>query len=74
MFNDGWNFEYVKQKYFWSSNKMNNIKKYHKGSITVHWYDDCKKTIKNVYTCKDKTSINQLNKRYKINFKICRNC
>ena len=74
MLDDGWNFEYVKQKYYWSSNKMQKIKKQQKGILTLHWYEDCKSNIKNVYTCKEKCSLDQLHKKYKINLKICKNC
>lgn len=71
---EGWNFEYTKQKYFWSSSKMKNIKKYHKGILTLHWYDTCKNNIKDVHECSKKYSMDQLSKQYKINCKICKNC
>ena len=71
---DGWDFEYVKQKYFWSSGKMKYIKKSHKGILTLHWYDDCKNNIKDVHTCNKKCSVSQLSKQHKINCKICKNC
>ena len=72
--NDGWNFEYVKQKYFWSSGKMRNIKKNHKGILTLHWYNDCKNNIKDIYKSNKKYSMSQLSKQYKINCKLCKNC
>ena len=71
---DGWNFEYVKQKYFWSSDKMKKIKKYHKGILTLHWYDDCKSNIKDIYKSSKKYSVDQLSKQYKIDCKICKHC
>ena len=71
---DGWNFEYVKQKYFWSSSKMKNIKKNHKGILTLHWYDDCKNNIKDIHKSNKKCSMSQLSKQHKINCKICKNC
>ncbi len=71
---DGWNFEYVKQKYFWSSGKMKHIKKYHKGILTLHWYDECENNIKDVYKNNKKCSMSQLSKQHKVNCKICKNC
>lgn len=74
MYDDGWNFEYMQQKFYWSYNKMQKIKQQHKGILTLHWCEDCKINIKNIYSCTKKCSMDQLYDKYKINFKICRNC
>lgn len=74
MYDDGWNFEYMQQKFYWSYNKMQKIKQQHKGILTLHWCEDCKTNIKNIYSCTKKCSMDQLYDKYKINFKICRNC
>jgi len=64
----------MQQKFYWSSNKMQKIKQQHKGILTLHWYDDCKANIKNIYSCPKQCSMDQLHNKYKINFKVCRNC
>lgn len=74
MYDDGWSFEDVKQKYFWSSRKMANINKIHKGVLTLHFYDQCRKSIKDINACQKEVSICELEQKYKINFKICKKC
>jgi len=74
LYDDGWNFDDMLQKYFWSSSKLSNIQNIGKGTLTLHWYDQCKKSIKNITYSDKKTSMSVLEKRYKINFKLCKKC
>lgn len=74
LYDDGWNFEDVMQKYFWSSAKLSNIQNIQKGTLTLHWEEQCKGSIKNISSTDKKTSISILKKKYKNNFKLCKKC
>lgn len=74
LYDDGWNFEDVMQRYFWSSTKLSNIQNIQKGTLTLHWYEQCKGSIKNINSADKKTSISILKKKYKNNFKLCKKC
>ncbi|MBQ3835474.1 MAG: MBL fold metallo-hydrolase [Elusimicrobia bacterium] len=73
-FDDGWNHSDIKQKYFWSKNSRLNIEKIHKGVLTLHWYYDCRKNIKNIEDIDKRQSLNQLKTKYNIGMKLCKNC
>lgn len=45
LYDDGWNFEDVMQRYFWSSTKLSNIQNIQKGTLTLHWYEQCGEEI-----------------------------
>ncbi len=75
MYDDGWNYDYVKKKYFWSKTKRQKIQlRESKESITLHWHDSCRTTIKNREESKNEISLEQLKNKYGINFKVCKNC
>ncbi len=74
IFDDGWTHSDVKQKYFWSKKARLNIEKIHKGILSVHWYNDCKKNIINIEQVEEAISLSQLKKEYDINMKLCKNC
>lgn len=74
LYDDGWNFDDVMQRYFWSASKFSNIQNIQKGTVTLHWYDQCKETIKNISYADNKTSISFLKNKYKSNFKLCKKC
>ncbi|MGE4384349.1 MAG: MBL fold metallo-hydrolase [Endomicrobiaceae bacterium] len=74
LYDDGWNFDDVMQRYFWSASKFSNIRNIQKGAVTLHWYEQCKRTIKNISYVDKKTSISFLKNKYKSNFKLCKKC
>ena len=74
MFDDGWNFCDVKHKYFWSKKRKENIKVFSKGVLTLHWYDECKKSLKDVEESKILISQTRFQTEYGIKTKICKNC
>lgn len=74
MFDDGWNFQDVKHKYFWSKTRKEKIKKFYKGTLTLHWYDECKKSLKNIEEREIPVSQTMLENEYKIKMKLCKNC
>ncbi|MCR4663509.1 MAG: MBL fold metallo-hydrolase [Endomicrobiaceae bacterium] len=75
MYDDGWNYDYVKKKYFWSKSKREKIQfRESREPLTLHWHSACKSVVKNIEECKSETSLMQLKKKYGINFKVCKNC
>jgi len=75
MYNDGWNYQDVKKKYFWSKNKKDKIEFYEsKQNLTLHWYKECRKVVRNIQQSKEPISIEELQNKYKIKMKICRKC
>ena len=75
MYDDGWNYDYVKKKYFWSKNKVEKIQlRESREPVTLHWHSSCKNTVKNREESKSEMSLMQLKNKYGINFKVCKNC
>ena len=74
MFDDGWNFQDVKNKYFWSKNRKKKIEKFSKGTLTIHWHNECKKSINDVEESKISVSQSNIQNKYKIKTKLCKNC
>lgn len=75
MYDDGWNYDYVKKKYFWSKSKREKIQlRESRDTVTVHWYSACKNAVKNKEESKNEISLVQLKNKYGINFKVCKNC
>ena len=75
MYDDGWNYDYVKKKYFWSKSKREKIQlRESKENLTLHWHSVCKNSVKNREESKSEISLMQLKDKYSINFKICKNC
>ena len=75
MYDDGWNYQDVKKKYFWSKSKKEKIQfRESKEPLTLHWHSACKNAVKNIEESKTPISITQLKNKYDINFKICKNC
>jgi len=74
LFSKGWNYNDVEQNYFWSKKQRLRCQKKHQGTTTLHWYKSCLKTISNTETSMNEETLNDLNNRYKINFKLCKKC
>ena len=75
MYDDGWNYDYVKKKYFWSKSKREKIQlRESKENLTLHWHSACKNAVKNREESKSEISLIQLKDKYRINFKVCKNC
>ena len=75
MYDDGWNYDYVKKKYFWSKTKKEKIQlRESREPLTLHWYSACKNSVKNREDSKSEISLMQLKDKYGINFKVCKNC
>ena len=75
MYDDGWNYDYVKKKYFWSKSRREKIQlRESKESLTLHWHSACKNAVKNMEESKSNVSLAQLKNKYGINFKVCKNC
>ncbi len=75
VYNDGYNYEDVKKKYYWSKSKQDKIKLYEQNqSLTLHWYKECRNVVKNIQQNKEPISIKDLENKYKIKMKICKKC
>ena len=74
LFSKGWNYNDVEQTYFWSKKQRLRCQKKHQGTTTLHWYKSCLKAISNTETSMNEETLNDLNNRYKINFKLCKKC
>lgn len=74
LFSKGWNYNDVEQNYFWSKKQRLRCQKKHQGTTTLHWYKSCLKAISNTETSMNEETLNDLNNRYKINFKLCKKC
>ncbi len=75
MYDDGWNYQDVKKKYFWSETKKEKIQfRESKEPLTLHWHSACKNVVKNIEESKSPVSVTQLKNKYGINFKVCKNC
>ena len=75
MYDDGWNYDYVKKKYFWSKTKREKMQlRESKENLTLHWHSACKNAVKNREESKTEISPVQLKDKYGINFKVCKNC
>ena len=74
LFSKGWNYDDVEQNYFWSKKQRTNCQKKHQGTTTLHWYKTCLNAISNTETSNNKETLSDLNKRYNINFKLCKKC
>ncbi len=75
MYDDGWNYDYVKKKYFWSKTKREKMQlRESKENLTLHWHSACKNAVKNREESKTEISPMQLKDKYGINFKVCKNC
>ena len=75
MYDDGWNYQDVKKKYFWSKSKREKIQlRESRESLTLHWHSACKKAVKNIEESKSPVSVATLENKYGINFKVCKNC
>ena len=75
MYDDGWNYQDVKKKYFWSKSKREKIQlRESREPLTLHWHSACKKMVKNIEDCKSPVSVATLENKYGINFKVCKNC
>ena len=75
MYDDGWNYDYVKKKYFWSKTKREKIQlRESREPLTLHWHSACKGAVKNKEESKSEISLMQLKDKYGINFKVCKNC
>ena len=70
----GWNYDYVEQNYFWSKKQRIRCQTKHQGTTTLHWYNTCSKAISNQETSLNKETLSALNKRYGVNFKLCKKC
>lgn len=74
LFSKGWNYNDVQQNYFWSKKQRVRCQTKHQGTTTLHWYKTCLKAISNTETSMNEETLNDLNNRYKINFKLCKKC
>lgn len=75
MYDDGWNYQYIKRKYFWSKNRIEKLKFYESNdTLTLHWHNSCKNSVKNAEESKSRVSMEQLKNKYKVNMKVCKNC
>ena len=75
MYDDGWNYDYVKKKYFWSKSKREKIQlRESRENLTLHWHSACKNAVKNREESKNKISLMELKDKFGINFKVCKNC
>lgn len=75
IYDDGWNYEYVKKKYFWSKSKREKIQlRESREPLTLHWHSACKNAVRNKEDSKSAVSLMQLKNKYGINFKVCKSC
>jgi len=74
LFSKGWNYNDVEQNYFWSKKQRIRCQNKHQGTTTLHWYKNCLKAISNTETSINEESLNDLNEKYKINFRLCKKC
>ena len=75
MYDDGWNYDYVKKKYFWSKTKREKIQfRESREPLTLHWHSTCKNVVRNKEESKSEISLMQLKEKYGINFKVCKSC
>ena len=67
MYDDGWNYQDVKKKYFWSKSKKEKIQLHEsKEPLTLHWHSACKSAVKNIEESKSPVSVTQLKNKYGI--------
>ena len=60
LYEEGWNFEDIGQKYFWSENQRINCQQKQRGTVTLHWFDSCLKNIKNHETLNTTITLQEL--------------
>ncbi|MDD5021986.1 MAG: MBL fold metallo-hydrolase [Endomicrobiaceae bacterium] len=74
LYDDGWNFEDIKQNYFWSKTQRIKCQQKQRGTVTLHWFDSCSNSIAKEENLKEKVSSEQLKKIYNVKFRLCKKC
>lgn len=74
LYDDGWNFEEVEQNYFWSKTQRLNCQHKQRGTVTLHWFDNCSKSIVSKENLNKKISPEELKKIYNTKFRLCKKC
>jgi metallo-beta-lactamase family protein len=74
LYDDGWNFDDIKQNYFWSRTQRINCQQKQRGTVTLHWFDNCSNSIASKENLKEKVSSEQLKTIYNVKFKLCKKC
>ncbi len=74
LYDDGWNFEDIAQNYFWSENQRINCQQKQRGTVTLHWFNNCSKNITNHETLNKNITSKELQDTYNIKCKFCKKC
>lgn len=74
LYEEGWNFEDIGQNYFWSKNQRINCQQKQRGTVTLHWFDNCLNNITNYETLNKNVTSEEIQKAYGVKCRLCKKC